>query len=352
MRAVTVLAVASLLAAGSATAMFRAADLVIVPVAAATVGLENSDWRSDIEILNVDTVAIDVEIVLLPSNSSSNTYWYMNMENHLGGRESDGFGHVDERLKDIQPGRVVILEDLVRAVWEEGNKGALLIFAFEAGTFSTTDPPGGTPRKIVVTSRTYSQSTTGEGDTARTLTYGQQIPGLPWYDYIDPNLKDEGLSSVTFTGIREDDRFRTALGLVNVSDILTGIEVKMTLKAADGTVLKERSLLLGPLVHVQYDQFVTVLLGLDDEQEYTGLTVTVEATAWQGTADEPTPALIAYVSRVDNATNDPVYLEQTFANELPWDCVFNGNCSAASLRALSSAGRPRPLRPPVPASLR
>lgn len=352
MKAVWALGVVALLAAGSATAMFRAADMVIVPVAAATPGLENSNWRSDVEILNVDTVAIDVAVVLLPTGGTNNLYWYLDMENHLGARESDGFGHVDDRLKDIQPGRAVVLEDLVTTVWGENTKGALIVYAFEAGTFSTTDPPGGTPRKILVTTRTYSISTTGEGETAQTLTFGQQIPGLPWYDYLDPNLKDEGFNKVTFTGIREDARFRTALGLVNVSDILTSIEAKLTLKAADGTVLKEYSILVGPLAHIQYDQFVIGVLGLDEEQEYAGATLTVEAASWQGTAAEPTPALIAYVSRVDNVTNDPVYLEQTFAVELPWDCVFNGNCPAASLEALSKVRRSRHLDLSAPASRR
>ncbi len=348
MRAVTLAVLVTLVVAGSSVAMFRAADLVIVPVAAATPGLQNSNWRSDIEILNVDTVPVDVAIVLLPSYTSSNLYWYSTIGNHLGGRQSDGFGHVDERLKDIQPGHAVILEDLVKNVWGEGYKGALLVYAFEAGSFSSTTPPGGHPRKIVVTSRTYSQSTTGEGSEARTLTYGQQIPGIPWYDYLDPNLKDAGLASVTFTGIREDTRFRTALGLVNISDVLTSVQVKVTLKAADGTVLKEKALLLGPLVHVQYDQFVVGLLGLEEGQAYTGLTVTVEATGWQGTAAEPTPALIAYASRVDNATNDPVYLEQTFGVELPWDCVFNGNCPQSVARALALRGSRRPLSLPTP----
>ena len=343
MRGASGVGIVMLLSCSVATAMFRAADLVIVPVVAATPGLENSNWRSDVEILNVDTVAIDVAMVLLPSYSSSNAYWYLDMQNHLGGRQEDGFGHVDARLKDIPPGRAVILEDIVKTVWGEGRKGALLVYAFEAGSFSATTPPGGRPRRIIVTSRTYTQSTSGQGSEARTLTYGQQIPGIPWYDYIDPNLKEEGFSSVTFTGVREDARFRTALGLVNISDLLTSIQVKITLKAADGTVLKEHPVVLGPLVQVQYDQFVTGVLGLDAQQQYTNLTVTVEATGWQGTAAEPTPALIAYVSRVDNATNDPVYLEQAFGVELPWDCVFNGNCSPRTARALALRSQRRPL---------
>ncbi|MFH1177837.1 MAG: hypothetical protein V1750_10565, partial [Acidobacteriota bacterium] len=108
------LAALALLVAVSANAMFRAADLVVVPVGAALPGLNSSNWRTDIEIQNVDTVAVDVEIVFLPTSGFSNTLWYKNIANHMGGRTTDGFGHVDERLKDIQPGRAVILEDVVK----------------------------------------------------------------------------------------------------------------------------------------------------------------------------------------------------------------------------------------------
>jgi len=41
-----------LLASSGAFAMFRAADLVIVPVAASIAGLNGSNWTSDIEIMN------------------------------------------------------------------------------------------------------------------------------------------------------------------------------------------------------------------------------------------------------------------------------------------------------------
>ncbi len=132
---------AAMAAATQGWAMFRAADLVIVPVAASTAGLQNAVWKSDVEILNVDTVAVDVSVVLLPSGGGTNIYWYNDIENALGGRESDGFGHIDAKLKDIQPGRAVVLENVVQTVWGDGLKGALLIWACEANTFSTTTPP-------------------------------------------------------------------------------------------------------------------------------------------------------------------------------------------------------------------
>ena len=326
-----------------ASAVFRAADLVIVPVAASTVGLQNSNWHSDIEIRNVDTVPIDVEIIFLPTGGSDNSYWYTLMANALGGRESDGFGHVNAALKDIPAGRTVVIEDIVKTTWGDGYKGALLIFAYDAGSFSTTTPPGGTPRKIVVTSTTYNLATNAEN---KPVTYGQGIPGLPWYDYIDPHQQAKGLDKVTFTGIREDDRYRTALGLVNVSDQLTSLEIEMVLTGADGTELKDIGTVIAPLSHQQFDQVVRTVFGIASDQTITNATLTVRIKAWNSRAADPTPALIAYCSRVDNLTNDPVYLEQAFDAELPWDCVFNGNCTAlTALQSLAAPFRRRPLQP-------
>ncbi|MGC8916719.1 MAG: hypothetical protein ACP5NF_07045 [Thermoanaerobaculum sp.] len=333
------------LSAHAAWSSFRAADFVIVPAAAAAPGLQNATWRTDLEIMNVDEVPVDVMIVFLPTGNIDNTFWYDTFTNHLGGRSEDGFAKVDPKLKDIQPGRSVLLENIVEANWGANSVGALLIWAFKAGTFKQTTPPRGEPRKILVWSRTYNKKTADDGTVS---TYGQAIPGIPWYYYIDPHQQAKGLNKVVFSGIREDAAFRTNVGLVNLSDRLTSLEVELTLYAADGTKLKDLGLVLNPLAHEQFDQAVKGgLFGLENDVAFGTLEISVKA--WRSTAAQPTPALLAYVSRVDNATNDPVYLEQTFTKEFPWDCVFNGNCSPQALAALPLAPpRLRPLTPPVP----
>lgn len=344
---VVVLSVAT---AAAATAMFRASDLVVVPVAASTVGLQNSDWHSDIEIMNVDADPIDVIIVYLPTGNQDNSAWYKNMSNVLGGRTDDGFGHIDAKLKDIPAGNAVVLEDVVGATWGDNEKGTLLVFGIKAGSYKQTTPIGGTPRKILVNSRTFSLSKNAE---EKNLTFGQSTPGIPWYYYIDPGRKAKKLDYVVFSGIREDASYRCALGLANISDTLTSLSVKVTLKKPDGTVLKEQTVLLQPLAHIQYDKFLyDNLLGQPAETTISGGTLTVAVATYYSTALNPTPALLAYVTRTDNLTNDPVYLEQRFEPELPWDCVFNGkNCPTATASDVDSAAdRPfrRPLDPPQP----
>jgi hypothetical protein len=341
--------VTAVIAGVPAQAMFRASDLVFVPVAASTVGLAGSNWHTDLEIRNVDTVPIDVAIIFMPSGGASNYAWYSLISNHLGGRTEDGFGYIDDKLKDIAPGHTVYLQDVIGANWGTNRKGGLAIFGLQAGTFSTTTPPGGVPAKIVVTSRTYSLDTNSDNQP---LTTGQGIPGLPWYDFIDPSQKSKGLDHVTFTGIEEDDNFRTNVGLLNVSDPLTQVEVQLELFDQDGNSLKSVAILMNSLAHIQYDQAVRSLFGLSttDVPTLTNATLTVSVVVWQSTAQNAIPGLMAYVSRVDNRTNDSVYLEQTFDTELPWDCVFNGNnCASASMisRAALVPHR-RPLSLPAP----
>jgi len=329
----------------SAHAMFRAADLVVVPVGAALPGLNGSVWRTDLEIQNVDSVPIDVMVIFLESGAGTNTSWYRTVTNHLGGRESDGFTKIDARLKDIPAGRAVVVEDVVKTHWGEDIKGALLVFAYAAGSYKTTTPPGGTPKLVVARSRTYSKGTTTDN---KTTTYGQSIPGLPWYYYVDPSQEARGLNKVVFSGIRENAGYRTAVGLLNVSDYASAIYVTLTLSAADGTVLKEVVKYLYPLEHVQYDQAAYTLFGLTPGTEVNDATISARVSLWQSPVENPTLGAMVYCSRIDNVTNDPVYLEQSFAKELPWDCVFNGNCTGvAALFAPTGSSFRRPLAPPA-----
>ncbi len=338
------------LASSPASAMFRAADMVVVPTAASTPGLQNSNWRTDLEIMNVDTVPIDVSVSLLRCcNPTDGVTWFQDIKNALGGRSSDGFGHLDAKLADIPPGNAVQIDDVVTANWGSNLKGALVVFAYEAGTLMTTNPPGGNPKLIVVNARTYSLGTDGSGNP---MTYGTQVPGLPWHDYVDPGKQAQGFNKVVFTGLREDARYRTAVGLVNISDRLTTLDVSLTLNASDGTQISQQFTTLFPLVQDQYDQAIINLFGKTLADAISGATLTVQVASYTSGAATPAPALMAYVTRMDNTTNDPVYIEQTFTKPFPWDCIFNGNCPAAAASlALPSVprGTAPHLRPPTPA---
>jgi hypothetical protein len=337
---------ASLLCSG-VFAMFRVANLVVVPTAASTTGLYGSNWHTDLEIMNVDSVDIDVQIVLLKCCDTENVTWFQDIANALGGRESEGFGKVDAKLAGIKPGQTVYLSDVVKYGWGDDVKGSLLVFAYEAATLMTTTPPGGNPKLILVNSRTYSLGTNTDNNPT---TFGTQVPGLPWYDYIDPAQTTHGFDHAEFTGLTENTSYRTAVGLVNVSDRLTTLTATLTLNAADGTQIDQEFIQLAPLAMNQYDKAIISLFGKTAEDNITGATLKVAIEAYISGAQDPVPALIAYVTRMDNTTNDPVYIEQAFTKELPWDCIFNGNCTAAAtgLGLGVVRGAQSHLRPPVP----
>ncbi len=355
--------------APSTLAMFRAATLQVVPVVASTAGVNNSNWQSDIEIRNVDTVPVDVMIVFLPTGGANNLAWYQDITNALLPWTNQGSSHVNTSLANIQPGQVVTLENILvnggtnstSNGWGTGDEGALLIWGIQAGSFTSTTPTGGTPKDIVVTSRTYTAPPTGT-----TGTYGQEIPGLPWYDYLDPEKDSHGFNKVTFTGIREDASYRTAVGLVNVSDGLTYLYPSLNLtnmKDANGNLImdttvtpavplgKTAGLLINSLSHSQYNDATQTMFGLASATypAIIGATLTATVQSWESTAAQPTPAMVVYCSRVDNHTNDPVYLEQTWGVGLPWACAFDGqSCtSTTSVGAQRASLAPvRPLDPP------
>jgi hypothetical protein len=346
-RILVVFGAATLVCSG-AFAMFRVASMVVIPTAASTSGLYGSNWHTDLEIMNVDTVDVDVQIVMLKCCGVSNVVAYENIANSLGGRDSEGFGKVDAQLAGIKPGQAVYLNDVVQYGWGSDVKGSLLVFGYEAGTLTTTKPPGGNPKLIMVNARTYSLGTDASNNPT---TFGTQVPGLPWYDYIDPAQTSKGYDHATFTGLTQNDQFRTAVGLINVSDELTTLTIGLSLNAADGTKLAGEIIPLGPLAMVQYDNAIVSLFGQAQADNITGATMTISVISYTTGALNPAPALMAYVTRMDNTTNDPVYIEQAYTKELPWDCVYNGNCSTTATALGVGTRQPfQPhLRAPVPA---
>ena len=64
-------------------------------------------------------------------------------------------------LAAIPAGRTVTLPDVIKAPWGDGNTGALMLWAFKTGTYSSTVPQGGQPRNMVVRSRSSPTAVRG-----------------------------------------------------------------------------------------------------------------------------------------------------------------------------------------------
>lgn len=338
--------VALLAAAVPAAASFRASDLIYIPAVSHTSGAAGSEWRTDLYITNVDDVDIDVMMVYLPSGITNNaalmndrTYW-------LGGRESDGFGFIDERLADIPPSGTVVLHDVVGEYWADNpglaGNGAMIVFASEAGSL---DPDGNRVYKNAIAyARIYNQTQIWEQDpedetvfTQADTTYGQVMPGVPWYDLGDPAVVDQptdpdatpayNFSVELLQGAQENADYRFNFGIFNASDPQTQLTFEFRPYHADGTPFTDADgnvirlvASVPPLNHLQYFQILRNVLGIEDD--VTEVLVRVTVLSWDTTSPDAVAAFTTYGSVIDNVSNDPTTLLPSFLDPYNVECVW------------------------------
>src|SRR5712692_3252790 len=91
-----------------------------------------------------------------------------------------------------------------------------------SGADCAPDPTSGETanfRPISVESRIYSIPVGGNPATA--ASNGQDMPGIPWYNYVSSTEAAAGLSKVFITGFRSNTGYRGNLGVVNASQFST-----------------------------------------------------------------------------------------------------------------------------------
>jgi len=140
---------------------------------------------------------------------------------------------------------------------------------------------------VVVTSRTWTTAETAG-------SYGQTITGAPVSDAAVP---DTGQAGAMRMFVDQKEGFRTNLGLTNISGVAVTVEVEVF--TADGAPAPGNSFLtvnLGPYSMTQINDLLARLPHADRE----GLIIRAGVSSSDG-------AVLAYVSTVDNATNDASY---------------------------------------------
>jgi hypothetical protein len=363
---VCVLGLVLCVGAGVASAQFMASELAYIPGAAHNDGAQGSHWRTDVIITNVDSVPVDLALFFLPSGTAGNWLYFQDRQYGLGGRADEGFGHVDESLADVQPGATVTLEDVIGSTWLEdygtlANVGAIVVFAYEAGTLDADGGP--TYRNVVVVSRTYSASTIWIPDTENTgqfieedATYGQFMPGVPWYNLADASAVNDqhDLSYLVLPGARDDGTFRYNLGILNTSDAQTSIHVKIEVFKANGEHYTDdtgapliRIVTLGPLAHIQLNGVLSMNFNLSDVHD---VLIRTSILDWTSTNPEPVPTFTAYGTLIDNRTNDATTILPSFGFPYDVNCVWgSGTGATATSLSLPHTGTeaPRLRRRPV-----
>jgi len=350
-----------LLGVAPAEAQFLAADLIYVPAAAHTSGEGTSQWRSDFFISNVEgDVAIDVALVYLPTGLISNTSRFTDRSTWLGGRESDGFGNIDPLLADIPAGGTVVLRDPIGNYFtNEGvlaGAGAFVIFAYEANTLD--DDGTRVFKNAIVNTRVYTPTLFYQPDPDNegeflpiTGTYGQTLPGVPWYNLADPSaVSDEGdFSFQLLTGAGQDEDKRYNVGILNASDPLTTIIVSIQPFQGDGQPFVDidgndmiEIVSMPPLSQVQYNNVLLVLFGLaavDDD-----VTIDVSFLRWSTGNSDPIVCMTTYGTFIDNHTNDPTAILPAFAYPYNIECQWPSTKQTA---AGTAGGFPRVTRRPL-----
>ncbi|MGD8441566.1 MAG: hypothetical protein PVG53_13630 [Holophagae bacterium] len=341
-------ALLAVLATGTADAGFGASDLIYIPVVTRAVGSVGSQWISDVYVTNVDDVDIDVAFIYLPSGFS-NAGRFVDRASWLGGRESDGFGHIDEQLASIPPGGTVVLRDIVGEYWSgsigaNGN-GSLVAAAYEADTLE--DDGTRVYRNAVVNSRIYNDTTIWVEDdenpgefVERAAEYGQNMPGVPWYNLADGGAvgDDYDLSYEVLTGGEEGSGRRYNVGVFNASDLLTTLTIQIQPFQANGEPYLDADELeistivtVPPASHVQLFRPYPNEWGIEGDVDQS--TVRVSIVAWSSSAANPRPMMTSYGSVVYNRTNDPSSVLPSFADPYDVECIWGSGDPGAAKRS-------------------
>jgi hypothetical protein len=218
----------------------------VVPAAAHTAGVNNTNWRTDLRIVNPGSSAADATLYLLPQDSDN------------GARSQ----HV---ALSIPPLGQLSVTDVLAAKFNFTGSAALLVDSSQTA--------------LVVASRTYNQAASG-------ATYGQFIPGVP----VTQALKANEIGQLIY--VSKSDDYRTNVGFANVTALHTAVSI--ALYDGNNAVLGSKAFDLLPYGQIQVnDVFAAVGAA-------PAAVARAEVTSGTDT--------VAYCSVIDNHTGDPIAL--------------------------------------------
>lgn len=329
-----VAAAALILVATSALASnFRAADQVYVPVAG-HLATSSATFISDVWISNLSTSdAVDVSVIYTPNGQTTTPQYF-------------------DKVLTLQPSeRKEITDFFPTLLGQSSAYGSLIFNACKQGAdcVNTQDANGNSPnyRNIAVFSRIYSIPA-GRTDPAGQPTNGQDVPGIPWYNFVSSRQSATGLSQIFITGLRNTGTsgqvgtYRSNIGLMNASQYST---TTMLVKLYNGSTRQQigsdYNITLGPLAFVQPGigaMFPAFAAGPTSTNAY----VTVEQTNNIATSDAPTtclpdgcPGFLAFGSVLDNSTQDATTLESVYEQALTsaaLDVIYGAGSGKSNLR--------------------
>jgi hypothetical protein len=227
------------------------ATQVVIAAAAHVAGLEDTDWRTDLEICNAGASPVEVELDLLRSNQNNTNPSSALID--LGGMTCDR------------------LEDVLDATFGYEGSAAL-------GVRSKLG-------EVVVSSRTFNTTDAG--------TYGQCLPAFPEDDAL--TVGREGRIVQLAQSLASASGFRTNIGFVNRAPFPVNVDVDLM----DGTGASLGTLTI-PLQGFEHRQINRIFRQVTAAAVNNGIAVVSTSSAGG--------SFVAYASVVDNASGDPVYI--------------------------------------------
>jgi hypothetical protein len=332
LKQVSVAAAMVLISASAMASNFRAADQVYVPVAGHTAVSANPTFISDIWIANMSTTdAIDVTVIYLPSGTNPQP---QNLP-----------------VGVLQPSeRKEMIDFFPSVLGLQTAFGSLIFNACKQGAdcIGTQDSNGVSVnfRNIVVESRIYSIPA-GQSNPAGQPSQGQDVPGIPWYNFVSSRQASTLLSEVFITGIRNTGTsgqvgtFRGNIGLMNASQYsTTTIRVKLFNGSTRTQIGSDFTQTLGPLGFLQ--QNVGAMFSAFTGVTATNAYITISQEANTPTNDAPLsclpegcPGFLAYGSVLDNSTQDATTLETVYEQALTsaaLDAIYNSGSGKSPIR--------------------
>jgi len=277
---------------------------------------------SDVFISNLSTDQIQVSLIYGPQNGKNETFRTFPNKITLNAGERKEF-----------------IDFFPTVLPEIANPFGIVVFnACKANSDCTPDPVNGENanfRPISVESRIYAIAVGANPATA--ASNGQDMPGIPWYNFVSSSEAAAGLSKVFITGFRSNTGYRGNLGVVNASQFSSTTLVATLRDGASGNQVGTQKIFsLPPLTFEQPNiagAFGAVGTG-------TNLYVEIEQGASTKTGDadangcpDGCPAFLAFGSLLDNQTTDPTTLEAQYTkslNQLQIACIYSpadANCS-------------------------
>ncbi len=190
-----------------------------VAAAAHVTGEFDSQWRTDLYLLNRSSVTATAEV-----------------------RYRGDDGTAETSMAVLEPGAQLLLADVVSQLDADGG-GSLQVFS---------DQP------VLVSSRTYNAGDDG--------TFGQFLDG------ISPHATARAGQKVWLPQLQQNEWFRTNLGLVNSGDVEASVRIELF--DGSGNRLATRNRTLAPYQRVQLQQPFSAIAGRDDlDAAHASLTV-------------------------------------------------------------------------------